>query len=129
MADFKIVLTRPDYHSFLITPPLGLGYLASYLKRAGYDVTVIDGLNEGLRSDEIVARCAGADLVGISTLSAYFLETIALAKALKEQGHLVVIGGAHASALPDLTLDETGADFVVVGEGELSVLELVQSLY
>jgi radical SAM superfamily enzyme YgiQ (UPF0313 family) len=40
----------------------------------------------------------------------------------------VVIGGSHASALPELTLDETQADYIVIGEGELSFLELVNRI-
>lgn len=124
----KVILTRPNYHSHLITPPLGLGYLSAYLKQGGYEVKVVDGLNNSLTADEIIEQCRGYDIVGISCMSDYFSEVVDLAKKLKRRGFPVVIGGAHASALPKFTLEQTGADFVVVGEGEISLFELLQRI-
>ena len=128
MDTFKIVLLRPNYHSHLITPPLSLGYLSSYLKSKGFACQIIDGLNLGLSTEEISLRCRGASLVGINCLSAYFEQVIELSRKLKERGFSVVIGGPHASALPELTLDETLADYVVCQEGELSLFELANAL-
>jgi len=42
----KIVLVRPKYTAHIITPPLGLGYLASSLKQNGIKVKLIDALKE-----------------------------------------------------------------------------------
>lgn len=124
----KVFLTRPNYKTHLITPPLGIGYLSSYLKSKGYDCEIVDGLNLNLTDGEIVKRCKEADIVGISVLSYYFLQAISLSKKLKKAGKIVVIGGPHASALPELTLRETGADFVVVGEGEQTFYKLVNEI-
>ena len=124
----RVILARPNYHSHLITPPLGLGYLSSYLRQRGYETKIIDGLNEAISDDEIVRKCQGYDLVGISCMSDYFLEVISLTKKLKGRGLTVVIGGAHASALPEFTLEQTGADYVIVGEGEVSLFELVKKI-
>jgi len=128
MPRLKISLVRPKYHSHLITPPLSLGYLASFLKKNGFDVKIIDGLNFDYSIYDIVKQCQDSDVIGINCLSAYFKETAELSRQLKRKGKIVVIGGPHASALPDLTLKETEADYVVVGEGELSILELMQRL-
>jgi anaerobic magnesium-protoporphyrin IX monomethyl ester cyclase len=124
----KIILTRPNYKSHLITPPLGLGYLSSYLRQDGYHVKIIDGLNLGYSNDRIVEICNDADIVGITCLSDYFLETIDLCRKLKDKRKTVIIGGPHATSLPEQTLSETGADYVIVGEGEQTILELVESL-
>jgi len=124
----KIVLTRPNYYTHLITPPLGIGYLSSYLRQQGIETRIVDGLNLGLSADELVRQCADADVVGISCLSDYYLETVQLAQALKAAGKTVVIGGPHATALPVETLAETHADFAVIGEGEVSLCELVRCL-
>lgn len=128
MDTFKITLLRPNYNSHLITPPLSLGYLSSYLKAKGFACQIIDGLNLGLSVDELVIRSKGSSLVGISCLSAYFREVIDLSRRLKEKGFTVVIGGPHATALPELTLSETGADYIVCQEGELSLFELADAL-
>ncbi|MBI1911587.1 MAG: radical SAM protein [Deltaproteobacteria bacterium] len=124
----KITLTRPNYHSHLITPQLGIGYISSYLKERGFNTSIIDGLNLGLTNEEIVRRCADADLVGINCLSDYYPKVIDLCSLLKAAGKKVVIGGPHASVLPRETLIGTGADFVVVGEGEETMHELTLCL-
>jgi anaerobic magnesium-protoporphyrin IX monomethyl ester cyclase len=51
-----------------------------------------------------------------------------LSRSLKNKGFSVVIGGPHASILPELTLDETRADYIICGEGELSLYELAAAL-
>ena len=120
-----VALVRPNYYTHLITPPLGIGYIAGYLRSHGVDCTVIDGLNRGLDTEALAAACEDADLVGISCLSDFLAETIDLTAALKARGKRVVIGGPHASALPKETVAETGADLVIVGEGEQTMAELV----
>ncbi len=124
----KVVVTRPRYHTHIITPPLGIGYLSSYLKSKKIDCQVIDGLNLDLSNREIVARVRHVDVVGISVLSYYFLEAIDLAKKLKKAGKIVVIGGPHASTLPLLTLQKTGADYIAIGEGEEVFFKLINQL-
>src|SRR3989338_11421819 len=103
----KVVLARPNYHSHLITPLLGIGYVSSYLKSKGMDTAVIDGLNLSLSNKDIAGRCADADLVGINCLSDYYPEVADLSRALKSMGKKVVIGGPHATVLPYETLKGT----------------------
>lgn len=124
----KVALTRPNYHSHLITPQLGLGYISSYLKERGFSTSIIDGLNLSLTNEEITDKCGDADIVGINCLSDYYPKVVELSKMLKSKGKKVVIGGPHASVLPKETLMGTGADFVVVGEGEETMHELVSCI-
>lgn len=124
----KVALTRPNYRTHLITPPLGLGYLSSCLKKAGHEVQIIDGLNLSLSNRDIAQRAASAELAGVSVLSDFYLEAVDLIKELKSRNLSVVIGGPHASALPEQTLEGSGADFLVFGEGEETLLELVDAL-
>lgn len=124
----KVTLTRPNYHSHLITPQLGMGYISSCLKAGGFESSIVDGLNHSLSNGEVALRCADADLVGINCLSDYYPKVVELTKLLKDRGKKVVIGGPHASVLPRETLLGTGADFVVVGEGEETMLELAEAI-
>lgn len=121
-----VAITRPNYNTFLITPPLGMGYLASFLQSKNIDCLIVDGLNQGLTNQEIVSRAKDAKIVGISVLSYCFLQAIDLTRRLKRAGKIVVIGGVQATALPNLTLTKTGADFVVVGEGEETFYKLIE---
>ncbi|RMF92643.1 MAG: radical SAM protein [Candidatus Schekmanbacteria bacterium] len=127
----KVILTRPFYHTHLITPPLGIGYLSSFIKAAGFeDVTIIDGLNRDLSNDEIVEECVKAEcnIVGISIISDYRKEAFDLSKKLKKKGLTVVLGGPHVSALPKMSLEDSNADYAICGEGEVTFVELIRQI-
>lgn len=124
----KVALVLPNYSSYTVTPPLGLGYLSSYLKQKGHAVKIIDALNDDLSPEEIVIECKGYDLIGISAFSAFILEAAALSRKLKENGHKVVIGGPHPSVLPMDALERSEADYVVSGEGELTLQHIVEKV-
>lgn len=121
----SIALIRPNYHSHIITPPLGLAYLASSIRKAGQGVGIIDALKEGLHHDQVVRQTAGYSVSGITCMSDHHLETIRLAQALKRAGRLVWLGGPHVTALPKQSLEETGADAVFLGEAENTLPELL----
>ena len=124
----KIVLVRPKYTAHIITPPLGLGYLASSLKQNGIKVKLIDALKESLEQPELVEKILRLrpDAVGITCLTSFYKEVINLSKTLKEKGLRVIIGGVHPTFLPRETLMDSKADFVVCGEGEISFPKLIK---
>lgn len=124
----KIALVRPKYKTHLITPPLGIGYISSYLKSHGFQTKIIDGLNLNLTNEEVVKRCKDFDLVGISCLTDFYLETVDLTQKLKAVGKTVVLGNVHPSILPEQSLQDSNADYVVVGEGEYTFIQLLQVL-
>ncbi|KKR11045.1 MAG: hypothetical protein A2694_01025 [Candidatus Blackburnbacteria bacterium RIFCSPHIGHO2_01_FULL_40_17] len=125
----KIVLVRPNYKSHIITPPLGIGYLSSYLKKNGIEVKIIDALKENLDYSSTINKILAEkpDAVGITCLTAFYIEVVKISKALKKNGLKVIIGGVHPSFLPYETLKDSKADFVVCGEGEIALLELLKS--
>lgn len=125
----KIVLTRPHMEKvFLAAPPLGLGYLSSFLRRSGHEVELVDGHALALGPGEILQRCLGADMVGINCLTIGRQEAVQLSRTLKSNGLLVVLGGPHASGSYVELLEASEADFIVVGEGELSFLALIEKI-
>lgn len=125
----KVTLVRPRYPSHLVIPPLGLGYLASLLKAHGHEVVLVDALRERLEHLEVVERVCrqGPDLVGVTCMTAYYHEVVHLARLLKQRGQRVIIGGVHPSFLPFRTLADTGADFVVCGEAENALVQLLEN--
>ena len=113
----KVILVEPAFdergvvklHGFKILP-YGLLQLAS-VTPPGIDVQILDE-----KVDAIPERIE-ADLVGISVFTtANAARAYELAERCRRQGTPVVMGGAHASAMPDEAL--RFADSVVVGEGE-----------
>jgi len=86
----------------------------------------------GLSFDKIAEKVESEspDLVGIASLfSPYYREVLRCAEAIKERTSAkIVIGGGQASCLPQLMLGHPAIDFVVVGEGEKPLVELVRAI-
>lgn len=125
----KIVLIRPNYESHIITPPLGIGYLASSLKKHSIKVKIIDALKENLNLNNLVKKIQilKPDAVGITCLTAFYEEVINLSNVLKEKNIRVIIGGVHPTFLPFETLKDSNADFVICGEGEIAFPKLIKN--
>lgn len=119
--------TRGSKATASLLPPLGLAYVAAYLKSKGHQVRVLDGIVDPLPLEEISEIARDYDVVGITVISSYVIRVIELIKSLKESGVSapIVVGGPHATALPE-TLLKHGADYAVIGEGEETMLELVE---
>ena len=87
----KVILVRPRYASHIITPPLGLGYLAAFLKKNGVDALIVDALKEGMDNKQLVEHIVArqADAVGITCLTAFYREVVDLSRQLKQAGQTV----------------------------------------
>ncbi|MFQ5963859.1 MAG: B12-binding domain-containing radical SAM protein [Candidatus Scalinduaceae bacterium] len=111
----KIKLIYPRIHPTKrlrwkgLVPPLNLCYLAA-LTPKDISVKIVDTDIEPLNFDEPVA------LVGITATTATVTHAYAIADEFRRRGRKVVIGGIHASVLPNEALRH--ADAVVVGEAE-----------
>jgi anaerobic magnesium-protoporphyrin IX monomethyl ester cyclase len=104
-------------------PPLGLLHVASVLKQAGHDISVVDMSLHSASPD-----LSPYDLVGISCTTSQTSKALEYSREAKEQGKTVVMGGPHPSFMAD-SLFATGlVDYVVRGEGEYTALELVNGL-
>jgi radical SAM superfamily enzyme YgiQ (UPF0313 family) len=107
---------------------LTMPYLAGFV-RPPHQVTLVDEYNQSVDLD------ASADLVGITCNTPNASHVYELADAFRQRGRLVVLGGPHATVLPDEARQH--ADAVVVGEAERTWPQLLadaaagrlQSLY
>jgi radical SAM superfamily enzyme YgiQ (UPF0313 family) len=124
-------VSRPSPHA-RVSPPLGIAYLASYLRERGHEAHLLDlnvsGYNPK-RVDLVLGRVR-PQVVGVSAYTETYPNAVALAaqaKAFDPAVH-VVLGGPHPSILPAEVLAETAADTVVIGEGEQTLAELVTAL-
>jgi len=114
-------------------PPLGLLYIASYLKaHTHHEISVLDPNIENLNYDEIEKKIREykPDICGITAYTFNFLDTIEIAYRVKKvnQNTLVVIGGPHAFIYPAQTVVLPYIDVVVQGEGEEVMTELVDAI-
>ena len=114
-------------------PPLGLLYLATYMKHnSKHDVLVVDGESEQLSLKAIEQRLLKIqpDVLGITAFTHTLrsvLDAIKLAKRVLPDCK-IVLGGPHIALYPVESVEFEDVDYCVMGEGERSFLELVNLL-
>ena len=114
-------------------PHIGLGYLSAYLRQHGFKCRPIDTKFEKMdleKLTKVLIKCRPR-LIGITAMTHEVNQAARVARLSKEIFPEVktVLGGAHATALPQETLLQFPEfDMVVVGEGEITLLELVRTL-
>lgn len=139
----------PKAMSAPITPPIGIAYLAAVLEKAGYPISVIDALGmdifritpsdcgrfsmQGATSEDLLnAIPADSGIIGISMMfSQEWVLHRQLIKQIRQRfpNAILVVGGEHPTALPEYVLREClEIAHLVLGEGELTFLELVHEL-
>jgi anaerobic magnesium-protoporphyrin IX monomethyl ester cyclase len=104
-------------------PPLGLGYIAAYLKQQGISVEIVDCtfLNQKQALKKIVD--SKPKIIGIQAMYSMRKKSLELARLLKDHCKLLVAGGALPTTQPEVFLSDF--DVAVLGEGEQTMLELV----
>lgn len=110
-------------------PPYALLYVGSALKRAGHDVKIFHDSNFKKTIAGVLA--SNPDVIGISAFTGYPVKLACdYAKEIKKvrPDIKIVLGGYHASMLPDQVLDDPWFDFAVIGEGEETMVELVKAI-
>ena len=113
-------------------PPLGLAYVGAALEKAGFQVEILDNylLKNSIDEVKVTIKRLRPEIVGITCGSATYQRCIETAHAVKEADPKckVVVGGWHASYMPETLLDHSEVDYVVVGEGEQAMVELTTSI-
>ncbi len=129
----KIVFVCPiasKYNPDMMIEPLNIGYLVSYLKSKGYNNMELY-FGAFTPEEEIVKKCVDADIVGFSTASAMVTQGVRIANEIKKinPNVVTVVGGAHATALPEKTLQQCNPiDIIARGEAEQTFYELVEAI-
>lgn len=129
LINAPVKVRSPHAH---LAPPLGLAYVAASLIEAGHCVTAIDFNISGLnlrRVDGFVEHDKPA-VIGISAMTETYPNALAIARRVKDvdPSIVVVMGGAHPSILPEDVVMEDPVDYVIVGDGEKAMVELVSFL-
>lgn len=136
LPDVRVILR--DYHHGhgrkTIPLPKELSYLKSYY--AADDKSPFSSFRHfyhfGADFETIAEETAREkpDLVGISSLfSPYYREALRCASAIKEKMNVpILLGGSQVSAMPDFMLSHPEVDWVIRGEGERPLVELLKAL-
>lgn len=112
-------------------PPLGIAYIGSYLREKGFGVGLLDGCALALSPRQIleIIRDRDPKVIGISSTTFALPRAVELAFQIQMMfpEKLLLLGGAHATAVPKHALEAYDCfDLVVYGEGELTTAELLE---
>ena len=148
----KILLINPTTYSVYpignsYSEPLGLAFIASMLREnSKHSVEIIDSagmmdeiekvngrLRIGIPEDELLAiiKQKNFDIIGITLLSSSSAEGVLLfIQILKDNFPLtpIIIGGPHATLEWESCIETGGVDYIVLGEGEQTIVELLDAL-
>lgn len=113
-------------------PPLGLAYIAAYLREKGVKIEILDlvNLEIGIEEFRTIVSQKKPGIIGITSTTPQIRAAFELAAISKEElpDTQVVFGGVHSTVLPQESLQDMNVDVVVIGEGELTFMELVECL-
>jgi anaerobic magnesium-protoporphyrin IX monomethyl ester cyclase len=122
-----------------VEPPVWAGLIATFIRKRGFSVAIIDADAENLSAEETAARVHDTDPV-LAAIVVYGHQPSASTQNMPGAGAIaravkatapdvkVVMVGGHVAAEPVRTLMEEDTDFVCGGEGPYTVLELLQAL-
>lgn len=122
-----------------IEPPVWAGLMATFVRKQGISVQIIDACAEELSPEETAERMAELNpiLTAVvvyghqpSASTQVMTGASAVCTAIKQRSpnQKILLVGGHVAALPERTLREEDADFVALGEGLYTLLELIQTL-
>ena len=124
----KVTLVYPYFHpradtSIFRFPPLGLGYIAAYLKQNDVSVEIVDCTF--FKQDEALKkiRQSNPDIIGIQSMYSMRKKSVELAQLLRDDCELLVAGGALPTTQPEDFLVDF--DIAIIGEGEQTMLEII----
>jgi len=119
--------------SFEVEHPIGLCYIAAVLEQHGFNVRIFDMEVMKASSEDFitVVRKLKPRIVGFSCTTVAIEVGFVLAKKTKELDPTIqtIFGGVHPSLFPLEVIADPNVNFVAVGEGEYTMLELAEYLF
>lgn len=129
----KVLLVRPISNSYIITPPIGLGYIATALRKIGLQPQFLDCAKEKLNFEEFrnFIENLKPKVVGFQVFSCdipYVERSLRIVKEINPKT-ITLVGGAHPSGAPLETMEHfKAADFGFKGEAEIGVPLLIKRI-
>ncbi len=129
----RVLLIKVPSYSDVVSPPLGVGYLAQAIRDVAH-VSIVDGVRTGLTPVSLRSLIADMqpDLVGFSVVSAAEAPALACMESVRTAApqSIIIAGGPHPSAMPGPFWDKAfpNVDYILRGEAEIALSALVEDL-
>lgn len=115
-----------------MTPPLGLMYIASYIREKRRDTVKIFDIRfykDPLKEVYRILNSFEPDIIGIGALTLEAPAMYQIARFVKTITNIpIIVGGPHATSVPEEVLKNKDIDVVVIGEGEITFKELLDNI-
>lgn len=113
-----------------VSMPIGIAYIAAYLKKHGHKVKIMDCLVKNYTKQEFknYIKDFKPEIVGITTTTPTIYNAFYLANEVKKINPelKIIMGGPHVAALPEESIKNEVVDIICTGEGEQVMLELIK---
>jgi len=129
----RVLLINPPFNiskaNYETSISVGLLSLASFLDNKGIEVKIIDAIRQKNHLKLIQSELPKIDLVGLSVMTMQVSSALKISKLIKEFNPRIPIvwGGVHSTLFPEQTVNHPLIDIAVFGEGEASLLEIIQA--
>lgn len=130
----KVLLIAYDNDSYMHEFPLGMAYIASALKSAGHEVAIYNQDQFHYPESHLVDYLTRNrfDVVGLGVVGGYYQyrKLLKISEAVNRVPNrpIYILGGHGPSPEPEYFLKKTGADVIVIGEGDVTVVKLLEAL-
>jgi len=130
----RVLIVVYDNDSYIHWFPQGLGYIAAVLLKGGHDVEIYSQDRYHYPDEHLTAYLDKNkfDVIGVGVIAGYYqyrkLSKISDAINKSKNRPFYVIGGHGPSPEPEFFLKKTQADAVVIGEGEVTIIELMNAI-
>ena len=130
----RVLLVAYDNGSYISWFPQGLSYIAAVLSESGHEVEIYNQDLHHYPEEHLTQYLNGNtfDFIGVSVIGGYYQyrKLLAISEAVNKSKNrpFYVIGGHGPAPAPDYFLGKTNADMIVIGEGEETVIEIMDAL-
>ena len=129
----KIILINPRIRAWNpnIWVPLGLTTIAAVLENEGHTVEIIDMNEKKVNDDDLRANLKeDVNVVGVTGMITEYQKILKIIDIAKGgfPDRKVILGGPLATTLSQQLLEQSKADFIVIGEGEKTTPALIQAI-
>lgn len=124
----RIAFVQPNTRTLQGTAiaPFGLMSIAAMAKKKGYEVKIFDKNIDFFVYSKIAKY--KPDIVAVSGFTGPGLNDVLDITKELSQDAIIIVGGVHVSSLPEQSLQEKSIDYIVIGEGEYTFIELLDAL-
>lgn len=132
--DLKIILINICLRHYLPNRnfPIGLSYIATAIKDAGYNFKIIDIEAHRYTNEEVenLLRNESFDIVAFGALVTGYKIAKRLSALVRKinKDAIIIAGNSVAASIPELLLTKTEVDIAVIGEGDITIVELLDKL-